>query len=172
MKKIILSFLALALAASAQAGNYYVGTDYVKSNLKIGDEKAKPSQLSLRVGMEVWQQIALEAQYSESDKSDNLFRFDVDLERTRAVFARFISPEYDNITVDIALGYASSVLTVNGPVGTFSGTDTYAGFAWGIAAQHRLYRTPNASVRIAYQSLYNDGSLHIQGFSVGLTYNF
>lgn len=127
---------------------------------------------TFRFGMFVWPQIAIEAQFNQSQGSDKLFRFDVDIEETKALYAKFVSREYNEITMDVSLGYASTTLAVKGSEGLFSGTDDYDGFSWGIAANQKMRSLPNASFRIAYTSFYDDEKLHIRGFSLGFTYHF
>lgn len=166
-----LIFIVFA-STSAWAETFYSGVDLLKTDLNIGGHKTNPTQTLYRLGFNINPQFALEYQQGQSKKTDELYRLEVDLEKTQAVFARLISRDYQGITMDVSLGYARSNLMVNGPVGSYNGLDQYEGFAWGIAAYDRLSSIKNAEFRVSYQSFYDDDALHIRGFSFGLTYHF
>ncbi|SFD32999.1 outer membrane beta-barrel protein [Pseudoalteromonas denitrificans] len=170
-KTISLLFLACASMPSF-ADSTYIGLDYVFSEIKFSDEKAKPSMTSFRLGTTVYKQISVEAQYSISNKSDNIYNMEFDLENSKALFLLLQSTAVNGFSLDVSLGYASSELTVTGPENTFNGTDDYNGFAWGVSFYQQIPSFENAQVKLGYQSLYNDHDISINGITLGFNYHF
>jgi len=174
MKNLFFLIFVFAIpnSVSAFATNIIIGSDYHFSEVNIVGKETQPRMTSIRVGAVLQKQIGVEFVYRAKSDKDNLFNSTIQLEESVSAYIRLLSRTYEDITMEIDLGYAATNLTVNGSVDNYSGTEKYSGFSYRIAAEEKFRSYPNISLRIAYESLFDDGDLHIRGYSLGLSYQF
>lgn len=170
--KLFLSLGLLTLSSVAQSNDIYVGMDYVYGDVAIDGDSAHPTNINVKAGVEVFENIYLEGQYGVSSSDDDLYRMNFDVEKNYATFLRFQSPDAGGFSADISLGYSWNDLAVTGPEETYNGVDSYQGFAWGIALNQALPFYEPVRLRLGYQSLYSDSDFKIAGFTLGFTYTF
>ncbi|QBG35753.1 outer membrane beta-barrel protein [Litorilituus sediminis] len=176
MHKILIPLLMLSTSFSSAANSYtadtyYVGVDYMLTDIDISGENAKPGMTGIRFGASN-NNIAFEAQYLISNKTDNIYRMEFDLENSKALYLVMQSDTMQGFHFDVALGYAENELAVTGPEFTYNGTEKYSGFSWNISIQQEIPFIPNTQVRLAYQSLFKNDDFDISGIALGLTYQF
>ncbi|GAA0810887.1 hypothetical protein GCM10009111_02560 [Colwellia asteriadis] len=153
------------------ADSPYIGIDYMLTDIDVGGENIQPAIMGLRAGVSN-NNIAFEAQYLLSSKTDNSNRIKFDLEESKALYVVLQSDTMQGFRFDVSLGYAMNDLAVTGPAETYNGTEEYSGFSWGVSLIQQLPYIENAQVRLGYQSLYKDSDLEITGIALGLTYQF
>ena len=169
--KRTLPLLLLSLSFQSFADSYYVGVDYMLTDIELSSENAKPKASKLRVGVSN-NNMAFEAQYLTSNNSDNIHRIEFDIEQSAAFYFVMQSGVVDGFGLDVSLGYAVTDMVFSGPEETINGKDQYKGFSWEIAIHQQIPYLQQAQVRLSYQSLYKDSDLEITGISLGFTYQF
>ncbi len=173
--KILFFFIIIFIipnSVSAFPTTFIIGSDYHFSEINIVGEKAQPRMASIRIGALLQKQIGIEFVYRTNSEKDNLFDSTIQLDESVSAYIRLLSRTYEDITMEIDLGFSSTNLTVNANPNSYSGTERYEGFSYRIAAEEKFRAHPNISLRIAYESLFDDGDLHIRGYTLGLSYQF
>ena len=166
----ILTLSLLTLSTHCFADSTYVGVDYMLADIELSGEHAKPSAIALRAGVSN-SNMAFEGQYLIGN-TDDVYRMEFDLEQSIALYFVMQSDIRDGFGMDISLGYAMTDITVSGPEETYNGEDHYNGFSWGASMHQQIPFFKQASVRLGYQSLYEDSNIKITNISLGFTYNF
>lgn len=170
MKKYIL-LLLFAYSFHANADTYYLGADYMLSDIEISNENAKPKSTILRAGASN-NNMAFEAQYLIASNDDNIYNLEFELEKSAALFFVMQSDVVNGFGLDISLGYAMNEMTVASSSVSLPTDYNYDGFAWGIAVHQQLPFIKNTQMRLAYQSLFKGDDVEISGISLGFTYHF
>lgn len=170
--KSLLPIALLATSGAAFANETYIGIDYFHTTLDIAEEESKPKMLNLRLGTELTDKVFLEGQYMVSSQDDDLFRLNMDFDKSYATFLRFESLSKSDLITEVSLGYASTDIKTVGPDGSYSGIDNVAGFAWGIALNQKIKWVDGLKLRLGYQSLYDKDDIKIDGVTFGFTYSF
>ena len=152
------------------AEDFYLGVDYVLSDVAVASEDAKANAVGLRAGASN-NNMAFEIQYLLGD-SDDIYRMSFDLEKSAALYFVMQSDVRKGFGIDVSLGYAMTDMTVSGPEQTYNGEDNYNGFSWGVSMHQSIPYFEQASIRFGYQSLYKDSYIEITNMSLGITYNF
>ncbi len=168
--QIMLMVTLVALSNTCFAEDYYLGIDYVLSDVDVASEDAKANAVTLRAGASK-NNMAFEVQYLLGD-SDDIYRMSFDLEKSAALYFVMQSDVRNGFGIDVSLGYAMTDMTVTGPEQTYNSEDSYSGFSWGVSMHQSIPYFEQASIRFGYQSLYKDSYIEITTMSLGLTYNF
>ena len=170
MKKYILLFI-FAASFQTKADTYYLGADYMLSDIEISSESAIPTATFLRAGASN-NNMAFEAQYLISSDDDNIYNLEFELEKSAALFFVMQSDVVNGFGLDISLGYAKNEMIVNSASEKLPTNYNYDGFAWGVAVHQQIPYIKNTQVRLAYQSLFKGDDVEISGVTLGLTYHF
>ena len=133
MKKYILLFI-FAASFQTKADTYYLGADYMLSDIEISSESAKPTATFLRAGASN-NNMAFEAQYLISSDDDNIYNLEFELEKSGLFFV-MQSDVVNGFGLDISLGYAKNEMIVNSASEKLPTNYNYDGFAWGVAVHH------------------------------------
>jgi hypothetical protein len=152
------------------AEDFYLGVDYVLSDVAVASEDAKANAVGLRAGASN-NNMAFEVQYLLGG-SDDIYRMSFDLEKSAALYFVMQSDVRNGFGIDVSLGYAMTDMTVSGPEQTYNGEDNYNGFSWGVSMHQRIPYFEQTTIRFGYQSLYKDSYIEITNMSLGITYNF
>jgi outer membrane protein with beta-barrel domain len=171
MNKIFIPLLLLSTSFQCLADSTYIGVDYMLTDIKLAGENAKPSATALRVGVSN-NNMAFEAQYLTSNRSDNIYRMEFDLEQSIGLYFVMQSDIIAGFGIDASLGYAMTNMRVSGPEETYNGEDQYNDFSWGVAIHQQIPYLEKAQARLSYQSLYKNSDIEITGISLGFTYQF
>jgi len=166
----IITIPLLTLSTQCFADDYYIGMDYLTTDIELSSENAKPSAIALRAGVSN-NNMAFEAQYLRGN-DDDIYRMTFDLEQSVALYFVMQSDIRDGFGMDVSVGYAMTDMTVSGPEETYNGEDHYNGFSWGVSMHQKIPYFEQASIRLGYQSLYKDSDIEITNISLGFTYNF
>ena len=166
----LLTISLLTLSTQSFADSYYVGLDYMLTDIELASENAKPSAIAVRAGVSN-NNMAFEAQYLVGN-TDDIYRMEFDLEQSVALYFIMQSDIRNGFGMDVSVGYAMTAMTVSGPEETYNDEDHYNGFSWGISMHQQIPYFEQASIRLGYQSLYKDNNIEIANISLGFTYNF
>jgi hypothetical protein len=166
----IIAISLLTLSTQSFADNYYIGMDYLTTDIELVSENAKPSAIALRAGISN-NNMAFELQYLRGN-NDDIYSMTFDLEQSAALYFVMQSDIRDGFGMDMSVGYAMTDMTVSGPEETYNGEDHYNGFSWGVSMHQQIPYFEQASIRLGYQSLYKDNDIEITNISLGFIYNF
>lgn len=177
MKKTIPLLLLLSsafpcFANSTFTDSTYVGVDYIFTDIKVSGEHAKPKMAGLKLGTSIYEGISVEAQYLQGTNTDNIHDLAFDLDNSKGLYLLIHSGIEKSFGVDVALGYASTKLTVTGNDSDHISSEDYKGFSWGISFYDSFPTYKNLQMKIGYKSLYDDKNMKIAGFTLGFNYYF
>ena len=165
---VMVTFLPLSNLCFAE--DFYLGIDYLLTDVSIENNNSKANAIGMRAGVSN-NNMAFEAQYLLGG-SDDIYRMSFDLEKSAALYFVMQSDVRNGFGIDVSLGYAMTDMTVTGPEQTYNGEDSYNGFSWGVSMHQKMPYFEQASIRFGYQSLYKDNYIEITNMSLGFIYNF
>lgn len=168
--KKIIALSLFTVSTQSFADDFYIGIDYMLTDIELVSENAEPNAVGLRAGISN-NNMAFEVQYLQGN-NDDIYRMTFDLEQSAALYFVMQSDIRDGFGIDVSVGYAMTEMTVSGPEETYNGEDHYNGISWGISMHQQIPYFDQASIRLGYQSLYKDSDIEITNISLGFTYNF
>ena len=169
--KNLIPLLILTFSFQSLADTPYLGVDYMLSEVEIGNEAAKPAATFLRAGVSK-NNMAFEAQYLVSNKDDNVYNVNFDIDKSIGLYFVMQSNLHSGFGLDVSVGYAMTEMKVTSTSENLPTDYDYDGFAWGIAIHQQIPYLEKTHVRLAYQSLFNGDDVKIDGVTLGFTYQF
>ncbi|NOZ55035.1 MAG: porin family protein [Gammaproteobacteria bacterium] len=167
---IMLIFLGF-LSFSATAGALYVDVSLVRTTMKIEGEKLNPFLARYKLGYQLSNQLAIEAQFAKSAKEDDLNNLDVDVDEFNGYYVRYSGDSaYNGVTLYFIAGVSTTKLkwTRDGN----SNSETFEDFSYGIGAEEHSEAIKNMVYTFEYMKYYDSNDLDVSGISLGIRYNF
>jgi len=167
---VILIVLGL-MTFSASAGSLYTDVSLVRTTMKIEGEKLNPFLARYKLGYQITNQLAVEAQLANSAKEDDINNLDVDVDKFTGLYVRYSGDsDYNGVTMYFIAGSSTTKLkwTRNG----ISDSETFEDFSYGIGAEERSGSIQNMLYTFEYIKYYDSNDLDLSGISLGVRYNF
>lgn len=153
------------------AAAYYSDVSVEYLNVKVDGSKLHPWNARLKLGSRFSQELALEAHYASSIQDDSVNGLNLEIKENMAVYARYQSPNpYSGMVIYLLAGYAWTTIET---AGTYAIPEQdYESFSWGAGIEDRSQGARRMAYTFQYSRYYDNDGLKIEGFSLGVRYDF
>lgn len=139
--------------------------------MKIAGEKLNPFLARYKLGYQVSNQLAVEVQFANSAKEDDINNLDLDVDKFNGIYVRYAGESaYNGVTLYFIAGSSKTKLkwTRDG----VSDSETFEDFSYGIGAEEHSNSIKNMLYTFEYIKYYDSNDLDLSGISLGVRYNF
>ena len=115
--------------------------------------------------------MAVEAHYASSIADDKVNGLKLAVSENKAVYARYQSPDtFSGMVMYFLAGYAWTTIETTG---TFAIPEQdFESFSWGIGLEERVRTLRDMSYTFQYSRYYDHDGLTVEGYSLGVRYDF
>ena len=169
--RLLVSIVLGIMVSPVSAITLYADLDYMYHDVDVGGTELNPSSVSLKLGMPVTQNVAVEVVYASGIEDDKVNALTLEVTEILAAYLRFHSTMYGRGThIYLLAGQANTTITTK-----FSGVEDEEGFkdfSWAIGAEEESKAIKNFFYTFEYNRYYDDDNLNITGISLGVKYGF
>ncbi len=171
-KLIALLFLLVAGSAIAADQGLYAGVNYTKADYKeSGFPTVSPSVLVFKLGKDLNPNFAIEGRFGTglSDDSATVLgvQVNLDIDNFYGMYFKGMLPT-GTITPYGLVGFTKGKITASAPGVSVSDSDSSMSF--GIGVDFQLSKT--ATINLEYAQLLKDDDYKVNGFSIGVAFQF
>lgn len=140
-------------------------------NVEVDGSKLHPWNGRLKLGKPFSQELALEAHYASSFENDEINGLNLEVNENIGVYARYQSPDaYSGMVIYLLAGYAWTTIETSGAYAIPD--QEFESFSWGIGVEDRSQALRNMGYSFQYTRYYDNDGLKVEGFSLGIRYDF
>ena len=174
-RKLTITYVAAVLVCGLNAlpahAAIYTGLSVEYLHMKVEGTRLHPWNARFKLGAHLIPELAIEVQYASSIQDDSVNELKLANSENRAIYARYQSPDtYSGMVIYLLAGYAWTTIETSG---TFAIPDQeFESFSWGIGLEERVKTLKKLNYTFQYSQYYNHDELMIEGYNVGLRFDF
>ena len=156
---------------NASAVPAYAELSFVRTSVEAGGVDVTPYMNTLKLGMFVSNQLAVELEYGtslEDDESDNV---NVEIDKHTGIYLRYVGDSsYNGVFFYLIAGSVKSELIIDGPGGSV--TEEVKDVAYGIGAEEQSTSVQNLIYSLEYIKYADKDEGKLTGIKLGFRYKF
>ncbi|HEY5601497.1 MAG TPA: outer membrane beta-barrel protein [Gammaproteobacteria bacterium] len=146
-----------------------VAVEYL--NVKIDGKKLHPWNGRIKLGKPLSRELAIEAHYASAIQDDEINGLKLEVSENMAAYARYQSPDtYSGMVMYLIAGYAWTTIETSGAYAIPE--QEFESFSWGIGIEERAQTVRNMGYSFQYTRYYDNDGFTLEGFSLGVRYDF
>ncbi|WP_455209526.1 outer membrane beta-barrel protein [Kaarinaea lacus] len=150
---------------------YYTDLSVEYLNVDVDGKKLHPWNGKFKLGIPLSRELALEAHYATSIQDDDINGLKLEVSENKAVYARYQSSDsYSGMIIYLIAGYAWTTIETSGLYSIPE--QDFESFSWGIGIEERSLTVRNMGYSFQYSRYYDNDGLTVEGFSLGVRYDF
>ena len=150
---------------------FYTDLSVEYQNMEIEGQKLNPLTARIKLGAPFSRELGVEASYATSIRDDEINGLKLESEETMGLYARYNSPDaFGGMTVFLLAGYAWTTIKTSGLYAIPE--QDFESFSWGAGVEERSRGARNLRYTFQFTRYYDNDGLTIDGFSLGLRYDF
>ena len=163
--------LLVTLLAMPVHAAFYTDLSVEYQNVKIEGQKLNPLTARIKLGVPYSRELGVEASYAGSIRDDEVNGLKLESEETMGLYARYNSPDaYGGMTIYLIAGYAWTTIKTSGLYAIPE--QDFESFSWGAGIEERSKGARSMRYTFQFTRYYDNDGLTIDGFSLGLRYDF
>jgi len=167
----LVCILLVATLATPVHAAFYTDVSVEYQNVKIEDQKLNPLTARIKLGVPYSRELGVEASYAGSIREDEVNGLKLESEETMGLYARYNSPDaYGGMTIYLLAGYAWTTIKTSGLYAIPA--QDFESFSWGAGIEERAKGARSMRYTFQFTRYYDNDGLTIDGFSLGLRYDF
>ena len=164
------SLLVISMAMPVQAA-YYTDVSVEYQNMDIEGQTLNPLTARIKLGMPFSREVGIEASYAGSIRDDEVNGLKLESEEIMGVYGRYNSPDaFGGMTVFLLAGYAWTTIKTSGLYAIPE--QKFESFSWGAGIEERSRGARSLKYTFQFTRYYDNDGLTIDGYSLGLRYDF
>lgn len=167
----IMGFGTILFSSPATAFTLYADLDYMYHDIDVGGTELNPSSVSLKLGVPVTKNVAVEVVYASGIEDDKVNALTLEVNEIVGAYFRFHSTMYGRGThVYLLAGQAYTTITTT--INNVENEEDFEDFSWAIGAEEESRAIKKFYYTFEYNRYYDDDSLNVTGISLGIKYEF
>ena len=167
---LICSLFIASIAMPVHAA-YYTDVSVEYQNVDVDGTELNPLSARIKLGVPFSRELGVEASYAAAIRDDEVNGLKLESDEILGLYTRYNSPDaYGGMTVFLLAGYAWTTIKTTGAYAIPN--QKFEGFSWGAGIEERSKGAKSLRYTFQYTRYYDNDGLSIDGYSLGLRYDF